>query len=204
MSTTPPEQRSPFATLRRFVRDAAPVEHCDMCGADLAPQHQHLIEPASRQMLCSCDACTILFSGKESTKYRRVPRRICLLPDFRITDSQWDSLLIPIGLAFFFHSTPAGRVIAFYPGPAGATESLLDLAGWDDLVQRNPVLASLEPDVEALLVNRVGQRREYYVAPIDECYMLVGLIRTAWRGLSGGSEVWEEIDRFFASLKERS
>jgi hypothetical protein len=194
----------PFAALRRFVRERAPVERCDMCSADLTPIHQHLIEPASRQLLCCCDPCAILFSGQENAKYRRVPRRIRALTDFRMTDDQCGNLLIPIGLAFFFQSVPAERVVAFYPGPAGATESLLDLQGWDDLVRENPILADLEPDVEALLVNRVGQARDYYIAPIDECYKLVGLIRTNWRGLSGGSEVWEEIGQFFASLKQRS
>jgi hypothetical protein len=197
-------QNGSFATLRQFVRNRAPVERCDLCGLELTPDHQHLIEPATRQLHCCCDACAILFSGQESARYRRVPRRIRVLSDFRMTDAQWDSLLIPIGLAFFFPSIPAGRVVAFYPSPAGAAESLLDLAGWDDLVQENPVLADLEPDVEALLVNRIGQARDYYRAPIDECYKLVGLIRTYWRGLSGGTEVWEEIDQFFASLRERS
>jgi hypothetical protein len=198
-----PNQQS-FAALRRFVRERAPAERCDLCGVALAPDHQHLIEPASRQLLCSCDACSILFDGREDARYRRVPRRVRWLADFRLTDAQWDSLLIPIGLAYFFHSVPAGRVVAFYPGPAGATESLLDLAGWNDLVEDNPVLANMAPDVEALLVNRVGQPREYYIAPIDECYKLVGLIRAHWRGLSGGAEVWEEIGQFFASLKQRS
>jgi hypothetical protein len=62
----------------------------------------------------------------------------------------------------------------------------------------------MEPDTEALLVNRVKGEREYYIAPIDECYKLVGLIRSSWRGLSGGTEVWEEIGKFFAELKEKS
>jgi hypothetical protein len=47
-------------------------------------------------------------------------------------------------------------------------------------------------------------RAEYYIAPIDECYKLVGLIRTNWRGLSGGTEVWIEIGRFFAELRSKS
>jgi hypothetical protein len=50
----------------------------------------------------------------------------------------------------------------------------------------------------------MGEAREYYVAPIDECYKLVGLIRANWRGLSGGAEVWERISRFFCDLKAKS
>jgi len=80
-------------------------------------------------------------------------------------------------MAFLFHSTPHGRVVAFYPSPAGATESLLSMETWNDVVQENPVLLELQPDVEALLVNRVGAGRgvapAFYVVPIDECYKLV-------------------------------
>jgi hypothetical protein len=126
------------------------------------------------------------------------------LSDFRLTDPQWEELHLPINLAFFFHSTRAGRVVAVYPSPAGGTESLLTLEAWQQLEEANPVLCELEPDVEALLVNRLGSAREHYRVPIDACYRLVGLIRSGWRGLSGGSEVWEEIGRFFSSLKQNS
>ena len=190
-----------FAVLRQFMRKRTPAEMCDLCGVELASDHQHLLEPATRRLICCCDACAILFSSQGETKYRRVPRRARFLPDFRMTDAQWDSLLIPINLAFFFYSTPSGRMVTLYPSPAGATESLLDLEAWQDLVDDNPLLADLTADVEALLVNRIGNAYEYYIAPIDTCYELVGLIRTHWRGLSGGAEVWDEIGRFFERLK---
>ncbi|MEO7909027.1 MAG: DUF5947 family protein [Roseiflexaceae bacterium] len=192
-----------FAMLRQFVRERAPVERCELCSADLAQQHQHLIDPANRQLVCCCDACAILFSD-EGKRYRRVPRRTRMLSDFQMTDTQWDSLLIPIGMAFFYQSTPVRKVIALYPSPAGATESLLDLEAWADLVHDNPILAQFEPDVEALLVNRVGNTRDYYRVPIDKCYELVGTIRTHWRGLSGGTEAWVAIGQFFDNLKARS
>ena len=180
-----------------------------MCSKELAPAHEHLIEPASRKIICSCDACAILFSGQADTRYRRVPRLIRFLPGFKLSDAQWESLMIPINMAFFFHSTAAGRVVALYPSPAGPTESMLGLDSWDEIVQANPALKRMEPDTEALLVNRVGSVRgyadaEYFIVPIDECYKLVGLIRAHWRGLSGGAKVWEEIASFFAGLKERS
>lgn len=144
-STRSPRQQGSFATLRQFVRERAAVQRCELCGAELASEHQHLVEPAGRQLLCCCDACAILFSSQESSRYRRVPRRIRFLPDFHMADAQWDSLMIPISLAFFFQSIPAGRVVAFYPSPAGATESLLDLGAWEELVRDNPILAELEP-----------------------------------------------------------
>jgi len=64
--------------------------------------------------------------------------------------------MVPIEMAFFFKSTPHGKVIALYPSPAGPTESLLSLETWGDIEQANPVLSGMETDVTALLVNRVG------------------------------------------------
>jgi hypothetical protein len=193
-----------FAALRRFVRPRARAEHCELCNTELPAEHEHLVEPASRRLVCCCNPCAVLFSGQQNGRFRRVPRRVQFLPDFRLTDAQWEELHLPINLAFFFPSSNAGRVVAVYPSPAGATESLLTLEAWQALAEENPVLRELEMDVEALLVNRVGQARDHYRVPMDECYKLVGLIRTNWRGLSGGTEVWEVIGRFFLSLKERS
>ena len=104
-------------------------------------------------------------------------------------------------MAFIFHSSPEGRCIALYPGPTGATESMLSLDGWLQLVAANPVLSEMRPDVEALLVNRTKGSREYFLVPIDRCYALVGTIRRQWRGLSGGSEVWDAIGDFFDRLR---
>jgi hypothetical protein len=180
-----------------------------MCSRELPNEHEHLVEPLHRRLVCACDACAILFEAQSGTKYKRVPRRVLFLPDFQLTDAQWDGLMVPIEMAFFFKSTPQERVIALYPSPAGPTESLLALDTWTDIEERNPVLKEMESDTTALLVNRVGHVRgaapaEYYLVPIDECYKLVGLIRTHWRGLSGGTEVWREIGLFFAALKKRA
>ena len=152
--------------------------------------------------MCACDPCGILFQHRGATHYRRIGRDVRLLPDFQMTDAEWEAMLLPIGLAYFVDSTPAARVLAFYPGPAGPTESLLPLASWAQIAERNPILQRIEPDVEALLVNRIGEARRHYLVPIDRCYQLTGLIRMHWRGLSGGEEVWREIARFFASLEE--
>ena len=196
-----------FESLRQFARKPRrQVERCEMCSAELRCEHAHLIELTQRCLHCACDACAMLFSGQAGTKYRRVPRDAKLLADFQISDAEWDSLLIPINLAFFFENSLNSRVSALYPSPAGATESLLPLEAWTSILQRNPVLHQMEPDVEALLVNRVGMARgvtpaEYYIVPIDACYKLVGLIRIHWRGLSGGTEVWNEIGKFFSALR---
>ena len=97
-------------------------------------------------------------------------------------------------------------MLAFYPSPAGATESGLPLEIWDELVTANPVLGTLEPDVEALLVRRRRRRpdTECWIVPVDACYELVGRIRRHWKGFQGGQEAWLEIEIFFAGLFTRA
>ena len=209
MTSTNTMPESAFAALRQFARKRpANVEVCEMCSRELPAEHPHLLEPGTRKMVCSCDACAILFSGGSNLKYKRIPRDVRFLGDFRMADAQWDGLMIPIEMAFLFHSSPHQRVMAYYPSPAGATESLLSLDTWNDVVKENPALHELKADVEALLVNRIGSARgvkpEYYVVPIDQCFKLVGLIRMHWHGLSGGTEVWREVGEFFAALKRKA
>ena len=170
---------------------------------DIPHEHSHLMNLATRTLVCSCDPCTMLFGNQETARFRAVPRSGHVLPDFQMTDEQWERLQTPINLAFFLHSSAANRALAYYPSPAGATVSDLPAEAWGELCAANPVLGTLVPDVEALLVNRIRATRAYFRAPIDTCYELVGLIRGGWRGISGGTEVWTEIDRFFARLKER-
>lgn len=202
-SSTP---ASAFGVLRQFARRPRAVERCELCGAEVAKVHPHLMDPTVRKLVCSCDACSLLFSGRADARFRRVPRLVRLLENFQMTDGQWDGLMIPINMAFFFHSSPDSKMLAMYPSPAGATESLLSLESWNDITRANPILEKMEPDVEALLVNRIGHARgyskpEYYLLPIDHCFKLVGLIRSHWRGFSGGTEVWQEIAQFFGDLR---
>jgi hypothetical protein len=202
------ESADGFGTLRQFTRRDRPLERCELCSAGLPPSHSHLIELAQRKLLCACEACAILFSG-QGVKFKRVPRRVRSFPGFNLSDAEWNGLMVPINMAFFFKNSLENRVIALYPSPAGATESLLALESWNEIVERNPILNEMQSDVEGLLVNRLGYSRgysapEYYLLPIDECYKLVGLIRMHWKGLSGGNEVWQELGEFFTGLKVRS
>jgi hypothetical protein len=198
----PPEPQGPFAALRRFVQARPAVERCELCACVLPPDHPHLLELHSRQVACSCAACALLFPGVRGARFRRIPPDARPLPDFRLGDGLWERLRVPIGLAFFYHDSRTDRPAAVYPSPAGPMQTLLPLEAWPELVADNPVLAEMEPDVQALLVNRVARPPEYFLAPIDECFRLVGLIRGHWRGLSGGSEVWEAVSAFFARLRE--
>jgi hypothetical protein len=194
--------RSPLATLRQLVpKPRERREFCELCAKTLSPIHQHVLELEKRNVLCACDACAILFDGSRRQRYRRIPRDTRLLKDFAMDNYEWESLLIPINLAFFVHNSTAGRVIAQYPSPGGTMESSLDLEYWNVIADHNPIVKTFEQDVEALLVNRIPASAQYYRAPIDQCFRLVGIIRMQWRGLSGGTGVWNEIDRFFQELK---
>lgn len=191
---------------RAVAAHAAQVEHCELCGDAIPPDHRHMLDLRNRELMCACRACKILFDSGAAGggHYRLVPDRRLRLAGFDMDDVTWADLRIPVDMAFFFHHTEAGRVVAYYPSPAGPTESLLELDAWTELERANPVLGELERDVEALLVNRSRGARQYFLVPIEDCYSLVGLIRTRWRGLTGGREVWEEIDAFFEGLAGRS
>ena len=184
---------------------ALPVEHCELCGAPIEPVHRHLLSLESRELLCSCRACALLFDREAASegRYKLIGDRRLRLDALELSDAMWADLRLPVDVAFFFYNSTAGRVQAYYPSPMGPTESLLRLEAWAGLVAANPVLGSLEADVEALLVDRARGARRAWLVPIDECYSLVGLIRSRWRGLTGGAEVWQEMQGFFDELDRR-
>jgi hypothetical protein len=202
--TTDPHAVGPLATLRRIARSrpAPPEERCDMCATPLDGGHPHVVDLQTRQLMCACRACYLLFTDAGAhLRYRAVPDRYLSFPGPVVDERSWDELQIPVGLAFLFHNSLQERMVAFYPGPAGATESELDLPAWERIVATHPVLATLQPDVEALLVRR---GKDGYLVPIDACYELVGRLRTLWRGFDGGREAHDAVAAFFERLRERS
>jgi Family of unknown function (DUF5947) len=194
-----------LAALQRFARTRVPVERCELCGAQLTEEHPHLLEPRLHQITCACRACAILFCGQEGGRFLRIPQRVRRLDDFALSDLEWEELMLPIQLAFFVRNS-AGKVTAMYPSPAGAVESLLDLGAWNGAwsarFASHAILSVMEAEVEALLVNRIGNQHAYFLVPLDQCYKLVGLVRMKWRGLSGGPEVWVAIHAFFNQLEQ--
>jgi hypothetical protein len=190
---------SALSALRRFAQPrAGDDEACDLCGAALAPAHEHLVDPAAHRLRCACTACALLFDG--GATWKRVRHRVQRLDELRLDEACWRALGIPVRVAFFTPSSHAGRIVAGYPGPGGAVEMPLQSRAWDELVTANPQLAALLPDVEALLVDRRPGRERAYRVSIDECYRLVGLMRRHWRGFGGGEEAWRAIAQFFGEL----
>jgi hypothetical protein len=208
-----------LARLRALARaggagvDAAPPrvpdERCDLCRTTVPDDHRHLLHLGERRIVCACEACWALHSG--DADYRPTGMRTLWLEDFVCDEAMWASLSIPIGLAFFMRSTasgsgpaPEGVVVAFYPSPAGATESELSLDAWQALVRANPVLGGLDADGEALVVNRLADPPQYAIAPIDQCYGLVGLVRSRWEGISGGDALTVAVPEFFARMRAQA
>jgi hypothetical protein len=187
-------------------------ERCEMCAQPIAADHGHVANLEDRRILCTCRPCTLLFThegagterrdgaGSPVRHFRAVPERYRYDPDFAMSEGDWDELAIPVRMAFFFRNSGMGRTVAFYPSPGGATESELPLDAWVRVLAANPAVADVEPDVEALLVDRDSGA---YLVPIDVCYELVGLVRLHWKGFDGGTEAWERIEAFFAALRER-
>jgi len=209
MPSASPRLTSP--RLRRLAQQraasaGADQEQCELCGEAVPREHRHVLDVETRQLLCTCRRCAILFDSRAAGggHYRLAPERRLRLDEFELSDLDWEQLQIPVDIAFFFDSSAAGRVQAFYPSPMGATESELELSTWRELESANPVLATMQRDVEALLVDRAKGARRQWLVPIDDCYRLVAVIRTRWRGFTGGKDVWLELERFFDDLDRRS
>jgi Family of unknown function (DUF5947) len=206
MTSSIPQTRLGRLAQRSTERAEAVAERCELCSAPIAPEHRHVLKLPDREILCACRACATLFDRDAAggDHFRLIPDRRLAVRDFELSDLAWEELRLPVDIAFFFRDSAVGRVVALYPGPMGVTESLLRLEAWAEIERANPVLESLRPDVEALLVDRALGARRHWIVPIDECYRLAGLIRMRWRGLTGGKEVWQAINEFFDELDRRA
>ncbi len=180
-----------------------------MCAESIADQHQHVVNVAGRQLMCVCRGCYLLFTDEHAElRYRAIPDRYLVFTDFALDRRAWEAMQIPVGMAFFFTNSALGRTVAFYPGPAGACESELDLDMWDAIRSADRRVEMLTDDVEALLV-RVPEDHESaqpqtFLVPIDACYEFVGGLRMLWRGFDGGQQAREFIDAFFAQVAARA
>jgi len=203
------EEQDPLGVLTRLRSRSEnrprPGEACEMCAEPIADEHAHVVNLDTRALLCSCRACYLLFTheGAAGGRWRSVPDRYLSIPDFSLSAADWDALQIPVNLAFFFSNSITGETTAFYPSPAGATESLLPLGAWDELTAAYPALHDLQADVEAALI-KMGETTACYVVPIDACYELVGLLRKSWRGFDGGAEARAATAAFFGRVQQRA
>jgi hypothetical protein len=195
---------APTSALERIIRrgstqrqEAGP--RCEVCNAPVPAGHRHLLDTEELVVLCACQACSLLLSRDAASEghYRLVPQRRT-----RRSPVPTKDLGVPVGLAYFVRRGD-GAVIAHYPSPAGATRWEIDPQAWAGVVEGCPTLRTLAPEVEALLVNTARGQQHHWLVPIDDCMRLVAVVREHWKGLSGGSQVWPEIERFFAELTEQ-
>jgi Family of unknown function (DUF5947) len=189
----------PLARVIRRARRGPVGERCDLCALELPERHRHLLDTERGEIHCVCQACSMLFNREAASDrhYRLVPRRRIRLPELPT-----EGLGVPVGLAFFVRHD-GETVDAHYPSPVGLTRWEVDAEAWREVVAHGPPLAGMAPEVEALLVNTTRGGGEYWLTPIDDCFALGALVRREWRGLSGGTRVWQEIQRFFAELSEQ-
>ncbi len=183
---------------------SAQVEKCELCANQIPAEHSHVADLEHSRLMCACRACYLLFTHEHAGrgKYRAIPDRYLHDPAHPISVSEWDTLDVPVGLAFFLAAQ--GSVTAFYPSPAGATECQLDLAAWRQLSADHPLLDALAPEVEAVLIARSATEVETYLVPIDACYELAGRMRLHWRGFDGGAEAQASITAFLDQVRTRA
>jgi hypothetical protein len=205
--------------LRRYTgsvprrRAPDPGGRCELCGEVCGPEgtvarpgHGHVADLEARSIRCVCRPCWLLFTrrGAAGGRYQSVPDRVVHVPEPQLTAAQWDGLQIPVRMAFLYRHGDAAEWVAFYPSPAGATQSLLALDSWADVVADNPAFGAAEPDVEAVLVQRAETGFEAFVVPITACYELVARVRMSWKGFDGGDAARAQIADFFAALRDRA
>ncbi|MCZ7416869.1 MULTISPECIES: DUF5947 family protein [unclassified Streptomyces] len=178
-------------------------ERCDLCAEPLDPEHRHLLDLLSDAVSCACRPCSLLFDHQEAggAHYRLLPQRRLRLSGHPIDDALWAALGVPVELAFFTRAGSSGDVTARYPSPLGTLRAPTDPGVWARVTGAHPDLATLEDDVEALLVHRAGERPEHWLLPLDDCYRLAALVRAHWTGLGGGAEVWRHVGAFFDELR---
>jgi hypothetical protein len=185
---------------------APPQEKCELCATEVPAEHGHIADLEQSTLSCACRACYLLFTHARAGRgrYRAIPDRYLRDPARQLSVAEWDEFEIPVGLAFFLRSSQRGEVSAFYPSPAGATESTLDLQAWDRLTAAHPLLAATDADVEAILICRTDSGVEYFLVPIDACYELAGRMRLHWRGFDGGTEARQSIAEFLGQVRSRA
>jgi hypothetical protein len=198
---------TPLGVLQRLLQPRPqPGKRCELCAAPIDADHGHVVDVEQRSLLCACRGCRLLFDreGAGGERFRGVGDRTLAVPDFALDEGRWESLQIPVSVAFFFHNSQIGGPVALYPSPGGATESELPLDDWEELVADDARLATLRPDVEALLVRRTTTGFDCFLVPITACYELVGILRLHWKGFDGGSEARAAITDFFDELADRA
>ena len=131
MQPESPTARNPMSTLRQFVRkpQGPPAEHCELCGLALAGR---ALASARAGQPKACLQLRALRDPLQRPARGPVPARparhriIARLPP---VGRAVGGPAPPINLTFFVESTPAERVLAFYPEPGRGRRIAADARG---------------------------------------------------------------------------
>jgi hypothetical protein len=240
----------PGAVAGQPGEQRAADERCEFCATPIPGDHGHVADLEGSSLVCACRACYLLFThsgaamgqwpeekagtrrpvsdaqaGPGRGRYIAVPDRYRSDPARPLSTAEWDSLEIPVALAFFLRASRGAGVTAFYPSPAGVTQCELNLEAWARIAADHPLLVAAVPDIEAILISRGPQHEpgqpaadggpgpagpadqpgvEAFLVPVDACYDLAGRMRLQWRGFDGGAEARQSIAGFLDQVRRRS
>ena len=208
-AAAPPEPVRGSGRLSRIARrrrqpagTGEALERCGLCAEPVPERHRHVLDRRTGTLECACQACSLLFDREAAggDHYALVPDERRRLAGFHLDEAGWSALGVPVGLAYFVRRSHDEAVVVTYPSPGGLIEAEVDAAAWASVIDANPVLTDLRPDVEGLLVHRIADADEQWLVPVEDCYRLIARFRTHWRGMNGGDEVWTEVEAFFDEL----
>ena len=191
-----------LASLRAFTSPRLLADRCEFCTAPISRNHEHVLHPKSSLLRCACPACAEFFARLSADRPRRLETFARRLPKFELDKVTWHRLGVPIGLAYFSLRGASPEVVASFPGRSGVVQAAVPSALWRVLGETHAVLAALSPEVEALLVRRTSERRDYFHVSIDHCFRLTDLLRSNQAKSTGPEN--ELLDDFFAELDQAS
>jgi hypothetical protein len=146
---------------------------CRFCSAPLESYANPLFEVATQRIVPACDKCASLFLRNDGRPFKLIPRQTRALENFQMPDVSGEAFSLAVGVTFIFYSTGAARLLAVYRSAFTTVETIVPRETWKAMVEANPALEEMRPDVEGLLIISTLNFREYCIAPIDVCYNLV-------------------------------
>src|ERR1700741_3839578 len=103
-----------FLEAPRASRARVPKEQlCELCRGPAGLLHSHVVDLEARRLLCKCRPCYLLFthSGAGAGGFR-MGTELYLRVRSSLSDAPWESLQIPVGIAFVIRNSKQDRTIA--------------------------------------------------------------------------------------------
>ena len=141
-------------------------EHCDLCSEPIPPEHRHLLDLETRELRCACRRAACCSTARAPAAGTTPgPRPAAAAGRLRARRRAWEELRIPVDMAFFFHRARGRARRRLLPGADGRDRVAARAARLGGDRGRQPRARGMEPDVEALLVNRARGARDSWLVP---------------------------------------